>query len=113
MKYFRQTRRGACCVALDSFVYIIGGETSNKTVTDSVELYQNTLFTIGETNNGNEGTETRSVQGKTNLSPLLLARSEAEAVALSESRTIYVVGGRTDSNNLSTTLQAGGLQRHS
>ena len=103
-KHFRKTRRGACCVTLANLVYIIGGETSDRQVTTSVEVYQNTLFTLHD----NSDTDNRAETGQPVLvSPLLLARSEAEAVAEAERRMIFVMGGRADNKTVTNTVQAG------
>ena len=90
-------------MALGGFVYILGGETGNNTVSSSVEIYQNTLFTIDETDNGNDATQL--VQRQTKPAPMIVARSEAEAVADTEGKAIYVMGGRTDNNNLTLTME--------
>ena len=108
---FRQRRRGACCVALNSFVYIIGGMTDSKTVTNSVEIYRNTLFAAGETERLEVNGNVETVESSTKLSPekqpagMLVARSGAEAVARPQHNTIYVIGGRTDNNNYTNSME--------
>ena len=100
----RQARRGACCVALGSAVYVMGGMTASKTVSNSVEIYRNTLFASGQRLevNGNVGSPgDPRVPGAATQQPaeMLVARSGGEAVAGPGHNTIYVMGGRTDNNN--------------
>ena len=97
-------------MALDSFVYIIGGMTDSKTVTNSVEIYRNTLFAAGET--GSQRLEVNgNVESSSQLSPekqpagMLVARSGAEAVARPQHNTIYVIGGRTENNNYTNSME--------
>ena len=72
-------------------------------MTTSVEVYQNTLFTLADGDTANPGQTSRPVSA----SPLLVARSEAEAVSVADRRTILVLGGRADNKEFTKTVQAG------
>ena len=90
--------------------------TDSNTVTNSVEIYRNTLFAAGERLevNGNlelEELEELESQSQPPLPPekqparMLVARSGAEAVARPGHNTIYVIGGQTDNNNYTNSME--------
>ena len=56
-------------MALDSFLYILGGMTDSNTVTNSVEIYRNTLFATGERLEVNGNLELEELESQTQRLP--------------------------------------------
>ena len=85
----------------------MGGMTDSNAVTNSVEIYRNTLFADGERLevNGNQGSPTQPDKPEKQPAEMLVARSGAEAVARPQDNTIYVIGGRTDNNNHTNSME--------
>ena len=94
-------------MALGSLVYIMGGMTDSNTVTNSVEIYRNTLFAVGERPevNGNLGSPSQPEKPEKQPAEMLVARSGAEAVVRPQHNTIYVIGGRTENNNYTNSME--------
>ena len=85
----------------------MGGMTDSNAVTNSVEIYRNTLFADGERLevNGNQSSPTQPEKPEKQPAEMLVARSGAEAVARPQDNTIYVIGGRTDNNNHTNSME--------
>ena len=79
----RHKRRESCCVTVDHDIYIIGGISDNNAVTNSVEMYRNTLFVSDEENTAEDITnnnDNENVNNENKIAPMNKPRASAEAV---------------------------------